>query len=585
MSTQILSNSDFSIKSRNAISTDNGTLFIKTDKNNDYNVGIVSNNVFNLTRNKSIVFKFKADPYVEVTKLKTIWAKDDDTNIYVSNDLKLIVNNEENGDFTGSKFKVDGSNTNAVVYYEDKAKYFGDDSNNQVTDAPTDNVFCACAGDGFIGCITVNDDNKVVVNVYGKDNDDSVAVPDGVNNYDSSEDTPSKIFSGSNFVVTLKKNGKIIAWGNNKIVDEINKDLIYSDIVANDNSIGLLDINSNLHTFVYNADSDEVNYVKVNDVENFYIYNNNVVLTKLNGVVLYGELDKELDVLPDIKYPVEYIVDNNGKKILLGLNEDVLLNETNINPVTYKPEENNNEDYKRYPNLKRNDSFNMFFGIQNNSLPADIEYYTNNSGESTPIVVSSAGDNSMFSFIANNCKGFILTKYNNGADLLYNVKTKTKAGFLVDGFTVIPEEVIDYSDNIYKLVINFSPMGKSFRIFKEINGAEYEIASHFISIEEYPFELGRIAIYGKGVSNFELIDTSITDELDTSLLPEEILYRDLDMDVLQTKVAESMNIHYEAVKNMNSNLQKIGLLLEKMSKVYSERFGNIEQRLDNLEDN
>jgi len=583
MATQVLSNSDFSVKSSNAVLTDSGSIYIKTEKNNDYTTAIVSNDVFNLSANKSLVIKFKADPYVEVKFLNRIWANND-RNIFVNNNNKVVVDSNEQDIEINGDYVVDGSDTNTGILMSNHLYLFGEDNNQQISDATTDNIIDFAIGSGFIAVIRINDDGKNIVEVYGKDANDTVAVPDDINSYDSKEDAPVKIVAGNNFIVLVTASGKIKHWGESKILANLNNDLTYTNVIANDNSIFLRDTKNNAHFYMYSSDSDSVEELTISDVQYGYVFNNNILFTALNGDTYYCDFGDN-KVKMDIKYPVNYIVSNDSKKIICTLNSSTPVNDYGFDVKQYIPQETDNSDFNMYPNLSRNDAFNMFFGFQNNTLPADTSFYVNKAGESTPIVVSTPETNSNFGFVSKFCKGFILTKHSGGVDLLYNVKTKPKKDFLIDGFTTIPDEFVTYEDNIYKLVVSFTPFGKSFRIFKEINGNEYEITSHFVSLEEYPFELGRIAIYGKGVSNFELIETMITDELDTTLLPEEILYRDLDMNVLQTKVAESMNKHSLALKSINENVQKLSNLIKKATDVYSSKFEDIEDRLSNLEDN
>ena len=577
MATQKLTNSDFSVVGATATLTEDGGIYLNNVKNQDYNTGIVSNDTFDLSVNKSVVFLFKADPYVETELPIPYWFSGDEK-IYINNEKKLIVNEEEKVSFDEINFqslKLDGSLTNKVALINNNVYVYGDNSNGQIDNQP-DNVVDIAAGDGFIAYIYKNtDENKNIVVVNGKSAGNNVSVPDTVNDYDSSTDAPVKIFAGSDFIIIKKANGKISIWGDGDY-SAVDTTLTYKTIKAFKNSLTLIDTDNNLYFF--NFIDGTVN--TESEVQDAQLANGKYYIVSLNGVVkIYNEEEIELS----LKYPVWSFVDENGN--YLFVDRDNKRSGISLDVIAYQENINNKQAFAKYPELARNDIFNVVFGVQTHNVSPDVVYGINSLGEQTPVITGSTEKDTVFETLANNVKGYCIVKHPNGADLAYNFKAQPKNNFLIDGFSVIPEEFLSFDNNIYKLVISFTPFGKSLRLFKSINGNFVEIKTKMLSVEEPSFETGKLAVYIKGASSFELLEAEITDELNTSLLPEEIIYRDIDTAVLQTKVAESMNKHVEAIKSISNTLTVLADKFKTQNQNNKAKFEEIENRLSQLEGN
>jgi len=578
MATQKLTSSDFSVVGATATLTEDGGIYLNNVKNQDYNTGIVSNEAFDLSVNKSVVFLFKADPYVETELPAPYWFNGDEK-IYINSEKKLIVNGEEKASFDEIDFKnikIDGSSTNKTALVNGNVYIYGDNTNGQTDNQPS-NVVDVAAGDGFVAFIYKDtNENKNIVVVNGKSADDKVSVPDAVNDYSSSTDSPVRIFAGSNFVVIKKANGKISIWGDGDY-SAVDTTLTYKTVKAFQDSLTLIDIDNNLYFF--NFVDGTVN--TESEVQNAQLANGRYYIVSLNGTIKVFDGTEENEL--SLKYPVWSFIDENGNYLFVDRDNQRI--GIVLDVVTYQESANTESAFSKYPELARNDIFNVIFGVQTYNTSPDVVYGVNSLGEQTSVITGSTEKNTVFETLANNVKGYCVVKHPNGADLTYNFKAQPKNNFLVDGFTVIPEEFLSFDNNIYKLVISFTPFGKSLRLFKSVNGDFIEIKTKMLSVEEPPFETGKLAIYVKGASSFELLEAEITDELNTTLLPEEIIYRDIDTAVLQTKVAESMNKHVEAIDSISNALLALANKFKTQNQNNKTKFEDIENRLSQLEGN
>jgi len=575
MSKVALNSSDW-LTSGNPSITPEGSMYFDNIRANDFNVGLVSKDVFHVTTNKSIVFKFKADPYTEYKNRRLVWFNADH-NIYLNKDKKIVVDGNVTDVDGALGTVVKGDNDNQLAITGGTLSVFGDDTNKQVSEAPTDVVDADVSNKNLI-YIYLNDDHKAQVAIKG---DDSLSVPDSINNYSSDTETPVKVAIGNGFFIVTKKNSTIEFVGDKPVKDEINnKNLAVKSVITSGSKVGILYIDHTLD--VYDVEDDMI--LKVYEAQQFNISNDSVITTMLYGKTYVTPFAGDVtSIALETKYPVVLAV--SGTDTFTKTQSNKIVGTKTFDIIDFSLDDTDNADYDNYPQLKNSYGMNVLFGLQQTNLNEDYIKYVTPNGEQTEIIKGNATMGSMFEALAHTQKGYCLSKHVNGADLFYNFKTQPKGEFLVDNFQVLPEEFVTFGDEIYTLVISFTPFGKAIRMFKDIDGRTVEVISKFLSVEEYPFESARMSIYIKDVSSFELIESFITDELSTLLLPEEIIYRDIDTDVLQTKVAESLNKHIETMGGSVEAVEAIAGKMAKMVDTYSKRFTTINDRLDALESN
>jgi len=540
-----------------------GELFIPKAINPDFSLGIVSKNAYSVNVNKSIVVDFKVDPYTEAIREPKVYVGPK-TIAYINANKHLIINGEDKGQVSDNA-QIKGHGDLVALLDQNKLTVFNDNNDT------ADNVKYFDVGEGFVAYITNED--KPQVRIIGKDADDSVGnIPDSVNSYKEETEEPIEVACGNNFVYALKSNGQTIGWG--KGARKLDESVALS-IRAYGTKVGYINTSNNLIV----EDVESNSYTTYSNVEFFVIDNDSVSFVNRNGVTYLNE-EKQ-----NFKYPVEIF--SNGNVTFAALRDGTIItnNDDLKNTIPFKAEINTSDDFNNYPLLKRVDAFTIFFGIQKNNLDPDVTTAVSLTGESTKIITGSTNNDSVFKELGKNAKGFILSKYVDGSDLFYNVKGRIRPGFYADNFQFVDEEFIDFNENTYRIVISFTPFGKYIRLFKGLWGTFTEIGTKFLSVEEQPFEVGNIAIYIKSAANLVIERVEITDELDTSLLPEEIIYRDIDTAILQTKVAESLNKHVEALDEATSTIEELTKALANVTQSAKAKFEDLEKRVSELEKN
>ena len=577
MASQKLSGSNFFVKGLFEVLSDD-SLFLKRTSNSSYEYAIVSKDVFTFNTNKSVVFTFRADPFTEVKRPSTVWFSKNNY-AYVNDLKKLIVNGEAIYKVESAKFNLKGSDKYIGILDENKLNIFNfskgsssasasgssSGSSNGNSNTTIDGVVNFDVANNAYGFIYM-DNGKTKVAIHVDDSSNPIKnIPDNVNNYKDTKKAPVKIAIGNQVGLILLADGSIVKLGN------VNYDFsgLYYDIKAEKDILGAVDVTNNL-TIVNNTTS------KIETIQKVSFFN--IGADETISTVSVDGTYKGITC-----YPVEVYASDN-KEIIVCRNGNVTsTNPDIVNLIPYKSM-GNLEEFKLHPVLDVTDAFNVMFGVQTNNIDSkETKTYVNASGEAVPIIIGNNKDNNLFKTIAKNVKGFFYNKYVDGSDVFLNSKGQNLGDFVVEGANVLPSQLVDFQNNIYKLVITFSPFGKSLRVFKAVDGEFVEIRAKFLSLEEDPFPSGRIALYIKSASSFHLMEVEVTDELDVTLLPEEIIYRDLDTDILQTKVAESLNKHIESYKSVVAAIKKQTETLKKVTQIAQEKFDNLDERLKKLE--
>ena len=550
MATQKLSGNDFFAKGNFELLKD-GTLFLKRvsiNEANDYNVALVSKEVFSFNHNKSVVFTFRADPFTELKRNSTVYI-DKDTIAYLNQSNSIMLNNTPIFSVDGFK-ELKGSSSYIGVLDNKGLHIYGLNDKTLLDPIPGVKAF-----DVGIDCYGYYDGS---IHIEAKDKNNPVLnAPDVKDVY--------AIALGNKVGAVLKADGSVVVWGDT----QYSPDGSFQDIKISNNLLGLLDIDNTL-SIIDLTNGDLVS--QYSDVAFFELSS--------NGDVAFVKTDGTNNIVENA-YPVELHKFQDKEIVFL---RDGSVYKANIDGdfMSYKPLEDNNPAFRFIPLLKNTTAFNVLFGIQRNDLPTETPQYVNSSGEVMPIITQT-DNKSAFIEITKNCKGFILDKIFNGKDVFFNVKGEDHGVIPLSNGETLPSQLVDFGKNIYKVAVSFTPFGKALRVFKSVNGEFVEIKAKFLSLEENPFPNGRLAIYIKSASSFELISVEITDELDTTLLPEEIIYRDIDTDMLQTKVAESLNKHTQTLDKVMSAVEAQTQTLSKVVAQIKDKFDDLDKRISKLE--
>lgn len=555
---------------------DDGTVVINKASNPDYVIGMVSKDVFTFNTNKSVVFTFKADPFTEKRRLPLAWFSENNFT-YLNSKKEWIINGNVIQTAQSEKIKIKGSDKyigmlDGNILYIYNLKTEANNSSSASASGSGDanpliinNVIDFDVTDDAYGYISI-DDNKSQVHIIADNTDNPITKTEGnVNGYKDNSKKPIKISIGANISLVLLSDATVVTTGINNPFTEN-----YIQIEADKQIIGAVDINNKLT--IINLSTGDIN--NINQVGFFSI--------GADGTVATVKTDGSSD-LSNLGYPVEVYTSNNKKIVVFRNGKYISTNDNIKDLLPFKIIKTNNPDFELYPILQNENAFNVLFGVETNNVDTNIfKEYVNKLGETTPIIVGDKDNGSVFKSLARNVKGFFYSKYKNGSDVFFSSKGQNLGDFAVEGANVLPSQLIDFQNNLYKVVISFTPFGKSLRVFKEINGQFNEIKAKFLSLEEDPFPSGRICLYIKSASSFHLMEVEITDELDVTLLPEEIIYRDIDTDILQTKVAESLNKHIAMGDSLMFAIEEQTKVLQKITEQAQAKFGDLDARLKKL---
>ena len=579
MATVKLSANNFFIKG-NATILDDGTIEFQSYSSDDYSAAIVSKDVFAFNQNKSVCFSFRADPFTEIVRKPTVWF-DDKKYCFVTKNKEWNVNGKVIRKIENENFYVKGSSKymglldgNTLYIYdmtlltETAKETENPDSKNtqkskqnpieitQVVDFDvTDDAYAYVAFDE-------NGNNKVFV--VSDDPENPANDVTKANSYNDEEKEPTKVAIGKNIAITTLRNGN--AYSSEKGI--INTEDSYNQIVISKDKIACV----NVHSKLIVKDTSNNTIKEENNVSSVALGSDGTISTIAIDGTTAGKK----------KYPIE-IYQSNGKSIIF-YRDGSIDNDTELKPLyPFEEDVSKLESMKLHPILQDNSAFNVLFGVETNNIDNnEVKTYINKSGETTPIIVGGTNGEDNFTTLAKNVKGFYYTKHNKGSDVFFNSKGQNLGDYVVEGANVLPSQLVDFGSNIYKVVVSFTPFGKAIRVFKEVNGSFVEIKAKYVSLEEDPFPTGRVALYIRSVSSFRLLEVEVTDELDTTLLPEEILFRDLDMNFLQTKVAESLNKHMLSYESLAKNVEKQTDVLAKVTAEAQAKFKDLEERVKKL---
>ena len=136
-----------------------------------------------------------------------------------------------------------------------------------------------------------------------------------------------------------------------------------------------------------------------------------------------------------------------------------------------------------------------------------------------------------------------------------------------------------------EITIGFSPFGKAVKLRKKGDGYYSDMPFKHLSIQETGYNNSRVAIYIKSASNLKLDFAEVTDEGDFALLPAEVVYRDIDTAILQSKAAEMVTDIADAVEGSIALATETANKLLELNENYKTNLSNVLARIDALEEN
>jgi hypothetical protein len=224
-------------------------------------------------------------------------------------------------------------------------------------------------------------------------------------------------------------------------------------------------------------------------------------------------------------------------------------------------------------------------GVQNDQLDGTYQLYNSISGETKPIITGRTGYDSVFTGIRGAFKGAILAKTDNGGDMCFDLKGSEYDPYGATGHLPVSTNFItDNNSEKYEVIITFSPFGKIIKFRKSDGEYWQEMPFKHISLEETGFSAGRAALYIRNVKDFKLEFAEVTDELDSSLLPPDIVYRDIDTAVLHTKAAEMVVDLADAVETVGDSAKLTSQFVRTLNADYKTKMQDIMSRLTALEE-
>ncbi len=599
MASTILTGSDF-VSNDDRVQVDGeGRIFVDNISSPDYLVAAVSRDAFDFTTgNKSARFVFTASPYTPASRRGAYAAGEGSRFIYLVNDGDTVfwdgltltsgcpgtpdcmslsameceyyygatVSSSHSIVKTGSCIGTDGANTYgelSVVSPETAKQY--------------------AAGLNFTAILRENGD----VEIIGDDQAGAIVVPISISTFDE-ETKPISIVAGEDFVAVLRRNGKISAFGSIS-GDDLSASLSVAITAGTDFLIATaLDGTMSSYGQTFDVPTGKILKVSASSSRAAALLEDGSVVEwgqGLTGFVVVTSNPADsivIDVMSGDSFSISIL--NDGTAVVSGTAPsylDSLLAGTsgglNVNREM-------SDDYDYFPMLRDKNGINIAFAIQDDALDGTYHKYVALDASIKPIITGRDGYNSVFSSMRGAMKGAIVAKVFDGSDMSFDMKGVDFDPFTASGHQPISNNFITSAEEEkYEVIISFSAFGKSLK-YRKVSG-EYaqDMPFKHLSIEESGYAQGRAAIYIRNANNFVLEYCEITDEMDTGILPAEILYRDIDTAVLHTKAAQLVVDLADAVESISILTEKNSDAIMELNSDYKTQLSDITDRLTTLE--
>jgi len=604
MASTLLTGNDFVSNSNLAHVGQNGEVTVDVARDNDYTIGIVSRDAFDFTTgNKSARFVFSVAPNTTAARRGIFGAASAGKFIALIDDGQSV---EWSGDtfdnacpgtpdcatmnqYACSTFYMaDTSSTHSIVKTGQSIGVAGNNDNGEITISSPETVESFGCGNGF----TIIMRNDGSVELIGDDHNGDISIPQSAIDFNDTN-RPIMVSAGEDFIAILSKDGTVSISGSGypNTIDSEGIPIVAISagsshlaaltltggvLFAGDSSFGqssdvpfkALKISAGANrTAILGEDGKTYSMGEgVSGIqENTDVPAGSVVVDVIAGDGFTVSVLKTRDFIVSGTSP-SYISDMSGKKI--G-------DKRTVNDVS--------DAYDMFPMLRDITGFNAFFGVQNDQLDQTFNMFTDGVN-SQPVVVGRDGYQSIFQGLRGGFKGTILSKVDDYGDVCFDLTGSEYDPFSSSGHLPVSTEFITSSESEkYEVIVSFGPFGKVIK-FRKVNGGYWtEMPFKHISIEETGYQAGRLAIYIRNAKDFVLHYAEVTDELDTALLPPEIVYRDIDTAVLHTKAAELVVDMADAIETVSDGVKKNSDKILELNTNYREKLADIFARLETLE--
>jgi alpha-tubulin suppressor-like RCC1 family protein len=607
MGSILLTGGDFVSNTNDFQVADDGAIVVDSVRSNDYSAAIVSRDAFDFTTgNKSVRFVFTASPYVTAARRGIFGAG-------ASGKFAAVVDNGDSVEWKGDTFSsscpgtpnceglsarecasyysVGISSTHTVVKSGACIGTAGDNSKGQLDIDSPDTVAQVSAGNGF----TVIMRNDGVVTLLGNNSDDSLSVPASMTSF-TENDMPISISAGEEFFATLFRNGTVEVVGSSRdsMVDLDGK--VAVSISAGNQSVAIMTMDGTVFEYTVSGDQSELNEIMTGCLKISSAADRiamlcedgkvRVVGSDISGVREVGSIpsgSQVIDVIAGESFTLcvlkdrTVVVDEAAPDYLSDISAEKIGGPASVSEI--------DDAYDMFPMLRDITGINVMAGVQNDQLDSSYLLYTSISGETKPIISGRTGYNSIFTGIRGAFKGAILAKTDNGGDMCFDIVGSEYNPYTATGHLPISTNFItDNEDEKYEIIVTFSPFGKIIKFRKSSGEYWQEMPFKHISLEETGFSAGRVALYIRNVKDFRMEFAEVTDELDASLLPPEIVYRDIDTAVLHTKAAEMVIDLADAVETIGDSAKLTSQFVRALNADYKEKIQDILDRLTALEE-
>ena len=607
MASTILTGNDFMVNSNSIQIGQDGSIAVDNVRSDDYDIAIVSRDAFDFTTgNKSVRFVFSVAPYTTAARNGIFGAG-------ASGRFAALIDDGKNVEWKGDTFSsscpgtpdcvtmpeyqcdrfygVGVSSTHTVVKTGHCIGTSGDNTNKQLDIASPETVEAVACGNGF----TLIMRNTGVVELIGDDHNGSITVPDSCVKFDTN-DRPINIAAGEDFIAILKRDGTIAVSGSidESAVSGLKKTIVA--ISAGSSHLLALSLDGTIFGFGDNTHG-QIAVPSIKALKVSAAHNRNTMLAEDGSVYEWGEGisgTQKINSIPNGAQVIDVIA---GESFSIAVLKDRTFIVSGSTPKYLndmigkkiggpKSVASTDDAYDMFPMLRDITGFNVMAGIQKDNLDSSYHEYVAQDNSMKPIITGRDGYNSVFTGIRGAFKGTILAKVDNGADMCFDLKGSDYDPYTATGHLPVSTNFITSEANEkYEIIISFSPFGKIIKFRKKNGEYAQEMPFKHLSVEETGYSAGRVALYIRNAKDFVLDYVEVTDELDASLLPAEIIYRDIDTAVLHTKAAEMVVDLADAVETVSDLAKKSSSAIRTLNQNYKNNLTDIFSRLEKLEGN
>jgi len=608
MASTILTGNDFLTNSNLALVGQDGNVSINRVRSNDYDVALVSRDAFDFTTgNKSVRFVFSVAPYTTAARPGVFGAGavgrfaslvDDGTSIEWKGDTFSSPCPGTPDCQTMTKYQcnkyysADASSSHSIVKTGQCFGTSGDNTHGQLDLTTVETIEGIACGNGF----TVIMRNTGVVEVIGNDQGGDIVVPASCVTFDEN-DRPVSIVAGEDFFVVLKRDGTVVSVGSilTTAFSTIEETIV--EMSAGSNFVVLLSLSGQIFSIGGAGANGELTPPSIKALKVSASANRAVILAENGNVYEWGEglADvQQVQSIPSGSQVIDVIAGESFSMAVLKDRSVVISGSVPAYLSDITGEKSGNAEsisemddaYDMFPMLRNITGVNIMAGVQEDNLDSTYHKYVAPDNTVKPIVVGRDGFSSVFTGIRGGFKGAIIAKTDNGGDMCFDLRGSEYDPYTATGHLPISTDFItSNAAEKYEVIISFSPFGKMIK-FRKVSG-EYaqDMPFKHLSVEETGYSAGRVALYVRNAKDFVLDFAEVTDEINASILPADILYRDMDTAVLHTQAAELVVDLADAVETIGDAVTKSSETVRSLNANYKQNLADIFSRLETLEAN